>query len=54
LLARAFLGLLEALTAPGGHATRTEAERQAAAATRVSLFLDGDGTCAPGRSVLSS
>jgi AcrR family transcriptional regulator len=53
-LARAYLGLLDALTAPGGHLARTDAEHQATAATLVSLFIDGAGAPSSERSVLSS
>ncbi|GAC1449237.1 MAG: TetR/AcrR family transcriptional regulator [Ktedonobacterales bacterium] len=53
-LARAFLGLLDALTAPGGHLARTDAEHQATSATLVSLFIDGAGARSSERSVLSS
>jgi AcrR family transcriptional regulator len=54
MLARAFLGLLEALTAPGGRAARTEAEHQAVAHGLVEIFLDGAAAHDIGRSVLSS
>lgn len=50
MLVQAFLGLLDAFTAPGGHTARTEAEHRRAADALVSLFLEG---AAP-REVLSS
>jgi AcrR family transcriptional regulator len=40
-LVRAFLGLLDAFTAPGGKGARTPAEHERAAEQVVSLFLDG-------------
>jgi AcrR family transcriptional regulator len=52
-LVHAFLGLLEALTAPGGPLARSDAEHQATAAAVVSLFLDG-AAAERARSVLSS
>ena len=52
-LVHAFLGLLEALTVPGGHLARSDAEHQATAAAVVSLFLDG-AAAERARSVLSS
>jgi AcrR family transcriptional regulator len=54
LLARAFLGLLEALTAPGGHTARTDAEHAAVAASLVDLFLLGAAAPSLPRAVLSS
>ena len=53
-LAHAFLGLLDALTATGGHSARTQAEHQATAHHMVSLFLDGAALPGCERSVLSS
>lgn len=53
-MARVFLGLLDTLTAPGGHLARTDAEHQATSAMLVSLFLDGAGATRSERSVLSS
>jgi AcrR family transcriptional regulator len=44
MLTRTFLGLLEALTAPGGHAARSEAEHAAVAHALVELFVCGAGT----------
>jgi AcrR family transcriptional regulator len=38
---RAFLGMLDGLTAPGGHAERTEAEHRRVAEALVAIFLDG-------------
>lgn len=54
LLARAFLALLEAFTASGGHTTRTPAEHAAVARSVVALFWGG--ACGEGRAseVLSS
>lgn len=40
-LVRAFIGLLNAFTAPGGKGTRTPAEHQCVAEQVISLFLDG-------------
>jgi AcrR family transcriptional regulator len=40
-LARAFIGLLDAFTAPGGRAARTPAEHRQVAEQVVALFLDG-------------
>ena len=54
MLARTFLGMLEALTAPGGRAGRTEAEHQTIARALADLFLDGAAADDVGRSVLSS
>jgi AcrR family transcriptional regulator len=54
MLRRAFLALLEALTAPGGHTARSDAQHQAVAAAIVGLFLDGAADPAGARSVLSS
>jgi hypothetical protein len=40
-LVRAFIGLLNAFTAPGGKGARTQREHQAIAEEVVALFLDG-------------
>jgi TetR/AcrR family transcriptional regulator len=53
LLVRAYMGLLDALTAPGGHLARSDAEHQVVAAALVGLFLDG-AAAERARSVLSS
>lgn len=54
LLARAFLALLEAFTASGGHTTRTPDEHAEVARAVVGLFWCGVGGNATASEVLSS
>ena len=41
IFVRAFLGLLDGLTAPGGHKARSEVEHQRMASVLTAIFLDG-------------